>query len=276
MTGGYIVGGSNIKNINSSGYVKGATDLNTDFQFDIQYNSSGTNPKGKVNILVRSWYTKAGILDSKLHTYLIRTNAISLLAITNTTISGRPAGTGTFSAKANMEEQLDNGTVVSVESGATFQMVAFQNDCNQQIAISYYRRAGGVWYSSNWNAVNAKTDLQAVSAGSKVYVAGGGNCTSTVATRSVGLSETEQVPETTQFKVQVFPNPTEDYFTLNVEGSVNEKVQLKVVDISGRVVYVTEGSANQNYRFGENFKNGAYIVEVRQGDKRSTIKLIKL
>jgi len=168
ITGGFITGGSNMTNQNSSGYIKGATGQNTDYQFDIQYTKSGTNPKGKVNITVRSLYDRNGILDSKLHTYLIRTNAIALLAIST------PTATGTFSAKANMEEQLGNGTLVSVESGATFQMVAYQNSNTQKIAITYYRKAGGVWYASNWDAINAKSVLQSVNSGSTVFVAGGG------------------------------------------------------------------------------------------------------
>jgi len=48
-----------------------------------------------------------------------------------------------------------------------------------------------------------------------------------------------------------------------------------VFDISGKQVYITKGSANQTYRFGDNFVTGAYIVEVRQGQQRSTLKLIK-
>ncbi len=37
----------------------------------------------------------------------------------------------------------------------------------------------------------------------------------------------------------------------------------------------TEQTSNQLYRFGQTFINGTYIVEVRQGEKRSTLKLIK-
>ncbi|MBY0477471.1 MAG: T9SS type A sorting domain-containing protein, partial [Chitinophagaceae bacterium] len=274
VTGGYICGGSTMKNTSSSGYIKGATDLNTDFQFDIQYNSSGTNPKGKVNVLVRSYYDRFGILDSKLHKYFIKTSAIALLAISN------PLATGTFSAKANMEEQLDDGTVISVESGATFQMVAFQNGCTQQIAITYHRKAGGIWFSSKWNAATSKTELQNVNTGSKVYVAGGGSCS--VASRTNGLANSTQVdviPQTAdlQFNVKVFGNPTLSTFKLQLQSSnTTEKITVKVYDINGRVVELRQQLlAGQMIELGSAYKQGTYFAEVIQGDQRKVVKLIK-
>jgi hypothetical protein len=88
------------------------------------------------------------------------------------------------------------------------------------------------------------------------------------------MSQEEQVIPL-EFSIKAYPNPTDHFFTLNVEGNKNEKVKLKVLDISGKTVYVTEGSANRTYRFGDTFINGVYIVEVMQADKRKTIKLIK-
>ena len=278
VTGGFITGGSSVNNQNSSGYIKGATGLNTDYQFDIQYNSSGTNPKGKVNILVRSYYDNTGILDSKLHTYFIRTNAIALLAISN------PLATGTFSAKANMEEQLADGTVVSVESGATFQMVAFQNACNQQIAITYYRKAGGVWFSSRWNTITAKTDLQAVTPGSKVYVFGGGNCSVAPvipASRTASPTQITSVPIVPikdRFDVKVIGNPTTTSFKLKLESNdINKEITVNVVDVNGRRVELKQNlHAGQVVEIGKQFRTGIYFAEVSQGIYHKVVKLVKV
>jgi hypothetical protein len=276
ITGGFITGGSNLTNQNSSGYIKGATGLNTDFQFDIQYTKSGTNPKGKVNIMVRSYYDRNGILDSKLHTYLIRTNAIALLAISN------PLATGTFSAKANMEEQLTDGTVVSVESGATFQMVAFQNACDQKIAITYYRRAGGVWFASNWDTATAKSVLQAVNSKSQVFVAGGGTCSgSTIVARTsspVIAKQVKAIPvieEPVPFNVIAYPNPAKYQFTLEVQGGSKEKVDVIVYDALGRTVKHIESNDGQPIQFGEELPTGAYFTIVSQGANQKTVRLIK-
>jgi YD repeat-containing protein len=46
-------------------------------------------------------------------------------------------------------------------------------------------------------------------------------------------------------------------------------------DVYGKQVYVKNGSAKRNYQFGENLVNGVYVVEIRQGNNRKTIKLVK-
>ncbi|MEJ7682323.1 MAG: T9SS type A sorting domain-containing protein [Segetibacter sp.] len=76
--------------------------------------------------------------------------------------------------------------------------------------------------------------------------------------------------------LKAFPNPSTNYFTLKLESRVNGKAQLKVFDVSGRPVYLTEGSSNQTYRFGDAFASGSYFLQVTQGEKKQTLKLIKL
>jgi hypothetical protein len=205
VAGGYIVGGGQVANSNSSGYIKGAPEVNTGYEFDIQYTKSGTNPKGKVNIILGSYYKTDGTLDSKLHTYIITTNAIALLNVTN------PVATGIFDAKANLVEQIGDGitvpfSTVAIEGGSTFQMKAFQNACDQEIAITLYRKAGGVWFSSNWSPTTASTALKTVTSASNVYVSGGGNCTGSISTTklvSSSLINTSISGEMVTFKATV-------------------------------------------------------------------------
>jgi hypothetical protein len=205
VAGGYIVGGGQVDNSFSSGYIKGASDVNTSYEFDIQYTKSGTNPKGKVKIALGSYYKADGTLDSKLHTYIITTNAIALLNVTT------PVATGIFDAKANLVEQIGDGTTVpfstvAIEGGSTFQMKAFQSTCDQKIAITLYRKAGGVWFSSYWNATTASTSLKPVVYGSNVYVSGGGNCTGSISTTklaSSSLNNTSVLGELVTFKATV-------------------------------------------------------------------------
>ncbi|MDP3359332.1 MAG: YDG domain-containing protein [Lutibacter sp.] len=294
VTGGFITGGSNLTNSNSSGYIKGASGLNTDYQFDIQYTKSGTNPKGKAKIFVRSYYDRNGILDAKLHTYIITTNAIALLNV------GLPTATGTFSAKANLVEQITDeyGNITAVEAiegGSTFQMVAFQNACEQKIAITLYRKAGGVWFSSNWDGTAAKSVLQDVNSGSQVYVFGGGTCpptslkteaakgvitpaTTPVITPEIQALEKAEIAELLLFNVTAYPNPSADYFTLKLQGMLNEemqKVEVNVFDLLGRQVYTKQGNAQDSYEFGQQFQVGVYLVTVKQGNNVASLKVIK-
>ena len=267
VTGGFITGGSNFTNSNSSGYIKGASGLNTDFQFDIQYTKSGTNPKGKVTVMVRSYYDRNGILDSKLHTYFIKTNAIALLAISN------PLATGTFSAKANMEELLLDGTTASLESGATFQMVAFQNACKQQIAITYYRKAGGVWFASNWDALTAKSILQNVNPGSQVYVSGGGNCSvGAPLTKSADIATAIIPVAVEKADLKVYPNPFTDRLRFEFVSPESVIARIDLYDMTGRMVKTIfeqpiEGGVSYEAGFKpEAIISGMYIYRVTMGE----------
>jgi hypothetical protein len=78
------------------------------------------------------------------------------------------------------------------------------------------------------------------------------------------------------FEVKAWPNPSTQYFNLKVESSnTNEQVVVKVFDISGKLVHVVKGAVNNNFRFGENFISGVYIVEVSQGGERRQLKMLK-
>jgi hypothetical protein len=56
---------------------------------------------------------------------------------------------------------------------------------------------------------------------------------------------------------------------------VSEQVVAKVFDISGELIPVVRETANNYFRFGDNFISGIYIEERRQGDERKQMKIIK-
>ena len=88
--------------------------------------------------------------------------------------------------------------------------------------------------------------------------------------------QVDQLAEQLSFNVKAYPNPTEHQFRLVLENASNEKVLVTVYDAIGRQVKKIENSNSQSpIRFGEDLKAGAYIVEVRQGENRKTIKLVK-
>ena len=75
--------------------------------------------------------------------------------------------------------------------------------------------------------------------------------------------------------VKAYPNPTEHQFMLKVESSSNEKIEVVVYDVLGRIVKHFEKGDSRYYRFGEGLKVGSYFAEVRQGNEKKTVKLIK-
>ena len=105
----------------------------------------------------------------------------------------------------------------------------------------------------------------------------GPNCPSPLIAGTVTKTtiKTEKVPVNNILKVQAYPNPTSTEFILQLEGFGNDKVNIIVTDIMGRVVFHIEGSGKQQYRFGDKFIAGIYLVQVVQGGQKQSIKLIK-
>jgi predicted outer membrane repeat protein len=104
-----------------------------------------------------------------------------------------------------------------------------------------------------------------------------GNCTpDCVAPVYTRGAITEENPfSSDKIQVKVIPNPTDSYFTLDVESSSNEKIVVVVYDVLGRVVKHIGNSEGQLIRFGEDLKVGSYMAIVRQGNNTKTVKLVK-
>jgi trimeric autotransporter adhesin len=267
MPGGYMVGGGRIENISSSGYIKGKPGLNTDFQADIVYTKSGTNPKGKATVLIRSYYKTDGALDTALHTYIITTSAISSLNV------GAPKATATFSTKANLYEQKPDLSLVLIEGGSTFKMIIYQNGCNQKVAITLYRKAGGIWYSSNWNGT---ATIQQTLNGGEVYVAGGGSCSAITIRSSNNVEQADLLPAM-KLGITAYPNPSASYFIIKIESRDKKiPINVRVLSITGKEIEVIRNiTAGQMIQIGNKYSPGMYIAEVIQGEKKIVTKLIK-
>jgi hypothetical protein len=78
--------------------------------------------------------------------------------------------------------------------------------------------------------------------------------------------------------VKAYPNPSSYYFNVTTQGgSTSEPMALRVVDLSGKVVYLKTGIiANSTLQIGQNLAPGAYALELIQGNKKVEQKVIKL
>jgi uncharacterized delta-60 repeat protein len=76
--------------------------------------------------------------------------------------------------------------------------------------------------------------------------------------------------------VKLFSNPTRDFFTLFIQSNSNESITLRVMDIFGRVVEVKSNvAANSTLKIGSNYRAGVYFAELKQGNKKQVMTLIK-
>ena len=80
----------------------------------------------------------------------------------------------------------------------------------------------------------------------------------------------------TDFNIKAWPNPSRQEFTLDITGSSVEKVHIRITNNYGQVVERITTTSNQIVSFGDKLQPGVYYVEVRQGETRKLVKLIKL
>jgi hypothetical protein len=77
-------------------------------------------------------------------------------------------------------------------------------------------------------------------------------------------------------QVSVLNNPSSSYFTLILRSSSDKVASLRIVDAVGRTVEGRSGlSANSTQRIGHNYISGLYYVQVMQGNRKVTLKLVK-
>ncbi|MBS1936069.1 MAG: T9SS type A sorting domain-containing protein, partial [Bacteroidetes bacterium] len=77
------------------------------------------------------------------------------------------------------------------------------------------------------------------------------------------------------FDVIVAPNPTQSYFTLTVVSSSNEAAEIRIFDMAGRQIEQRRNGVGEQVRFGGNYVQGMYIVQVLQGTNQKLIKVVK-
>ena len=146
--------GTQLSNNNTTtpeaGVLRGAAGKKTGVQGDITYNKSGTNPQGKIFIRIVSWYKPDGTLDTSLHTYEIKSTAISTLSIDTL------KGTASFTSKATIQD-VSGTTAISVDGGALLQISlstqpVTSSTLNGSLALQINNSTtGAVWFSSAWS-----------------------------------------------------------------------------------------------------------------------------
>ena len=80
-----------------------------------------------------------------------------------------------------------------------------------------------------------------------------------------------------KFQVRVLPNPSYTNFRLHIAGDRNVATFLRIVDMSGRLVeqkYLAPGTVQAE--IGDKWRAGIYALEVRQGNRRKVLQLVKL
>ncbi|UFH35209.1 MBG domain-containing protein [Flavobacterium acetivorans] len=133
-----------------------------------------------------------------------------------------------------------------------------------------------IWDKNNGNALVYDNQNGAADNTDATTVLGGGSIViHEVKKKNAKMEVLEAKPEIVAFSITAYPNPSSQYFNLELAGISNEKVEVSVFDVLGRMVKHIENSNNKLIKFGDDFPSGAYLVLVRQGTDQKTIRLIK-
>jgi hypothetical protein len=84
------------------------------------------------------------------------------------------------------------------------------------------------------------------------------------------------VPKTSALDAKVFPNPSLGIFNLNVKSSSDEIIHVRVMNLSGKVLQVTQMTPSSTISVARDVIPGMYLIEIRQGDQLKTLKAVKL
>ncbi|WP_348812745.1 MBG domain-containing protein, partial [Flavobacterium maritimum] len=193
---------------------------------------------------------------------------------------------GNFNFKSN---SLDTGTLVISGAKATYRGVGTVNGSGNYgfmvSAIDGQITGGGgidkfrikIWNIATGNTVVYDNQIGSADNVDAITALGGGSIVIHEVKKKTTKVSTlaEKTVEPILFNIKAYPNPSNQYFTLELEGASNEKVEVVVYDVLGRLVKHIEKNDAEPISFGEDFPNGVYIAITSQGVNRKTQRLIK-
>ncbi len=86
---------------------------------------------------------------------------------------------------------------------------------------------------------------------------------------------TSSLNEVSGIAINIYPNPTISDFKLQVISTQKEKMEVRIMDMQGRLFKQLNIQPYQTVNLGANLKGGIYLIEVRQGTFVKTTKLLK-
>jgi hypothetical protein len=164
----FITGGGHLTLTNSAGLKAGDPGTKNNFGFNVKYNKQGTNLQGNINTIVRRTETDG------LHVYQIKGNSMTSLAVNLSVTTSHPYPTATFNGKASIQDITDPLNPISVDGNATLQVTMTDKGepgSTDSLGISVWNKAGGLWFSSNWQSASPPKTVEQTLGNSP----GGGN-----------------------------------------------------------------------------------------------------
>ncbi|HSF46455.1 MAG TPA: T9SS type A sorting domain-containing protein, partial [Chitinophagaceae bacterium] len=148
--------------------------------------------------------------------------------------------------------------------------------------IVVYRNGGGIWYSNNYTTKGV-TEKAVIASGNLDVrnLACTANPNTSIGNGTLGTSvvvdeiNARPTPVATELQAKIFPNPSTNVFNLTFTGGTKEKLDVTVMDVSGRTVKSYKVDPIGTFRFGDGLRPGIYMIQVKQGQTNRVFKVIK-
>ncbi|HLO81781.1 MAG TPA: T9SS type A sorting domain-containing protein, partial [Chitinophagaceae bacterium] len=143
---------------------------------------------------------------------------------------------------------------------------------NDTYSIEVRNSTGTLIYSSNF-ASNLTSELPI--SGGNIQVNGSVVTTNTLTnslTNGPAILMDARIPE---ISAKIYPNPSTNVFNLTFTGGTKEKLDVTIMDVSGRTVKVYKVDPIGTFRFGDGLRPGIYMIQVKQGTSNRVFKVIK-
>lgn len=184
-------------------------------------------------------------------------------------VSSTPAITGTSSGPITINGLPSavagsNGTICA---GNTIQLTSGGG--------STYTWLGPNSFSSSNQNPSITGSTTAMSGVYTVTVTSSDGCTST-ATTSAFVVDCSGIENEVVFDANIYPNPTQDIFTISVDDSFSGNTQIQIMNLVGEVIY-SGMIANSNTQLSSktlNMKAGVYLVRMVYKNQNKVIRLI--
>jgi hypothetical protein len=170
------------------------------------------------------------------------------------------------------------GKLIGGQSGINFIMTVIDGQLDgsgtDKVRMKIYNKnTGEVYYDNQPGA--SDTDNPGTQVGTNSSIVISSNTAITLTTRLKSEEQIRIVP--TSLEVNTYPNPTSSNFRLMVNSSNRiDKIKMQVIDVYGRVIETKTIESNQNIKFGQLYRPGAYYLRIIQGKEQKQLKLIKL
>jgi hypothetical protein len=224
-------------------------------------------------------YTSPSITSSKTYYALARNASTTCVSTTRTAVAAT-VSTTTPTAPTTLSGLLAICPIVGTANGTTY-------TASTVTGISSYKWSvpTGAVIDSGLTGLKIRVRFNTAGTNDSIIVQSNNGCLS--AKRGVKLTTTgcattltakgdAIISSTGSFSIDVFPNPSQNKFSVKANTNSTEIIKINILDIQGRILKTISSNATNMIDFGNDLKPGLYFLKIQQGKNTITEKIFKL